>query len=156
MRKKRYFISGARFFMTLGLLSLIGSITIALSNRVNPLPWNPSLVIGFGILGFIVFIALGAVLMWFDTSWVTPLLRQQMPFEPDDDTVVRVVTSDDVKKEYFVYGKPEESVHDVIENDWPFKAKLKSKNWFVLDMNGSDVSNRIFLDVEGTLKVVFD
>jgi len=156
MRNKRYFVSGARLLILIGFLVLIGSIILAFTNNFTPLPWSPSVVIMAGILGFTLFLAIGSALLLFDTSWATRLHRHQMPRTPDRDTIVRVVTSDVTKREYFVYGKPEELVREVIENDWPFKGKLKSKDWYVIDAKANDVSDKIYSDVEGTLKVVFE
>ncbi|TFG34606.1 hypothetical protein EU527_02560 [Candidatus Thorarchaeota archaeon] len=92
MRKRRQFLNGAKYLIAPAFLTLIVSILIALSNRVSPLPWNPLFVIFVGFLGFIIFVTLGSALIWIDTSWGTPFHRQQMPYEPDDNTVVRVVT----------------------------------------------------------------
>lgn len=157
MRKKRYFMSGARLLFVFGFLSLIGSIILAYTNNFTPLPWSPSTVILVGFVGFIGFITLGAGLMWFDTSWATRLNRHMAYSTPDRDSIVRVVKSDVAKrKEYFVYGAPEETVREVVENDWPFKGKLKSRDWYVVDSKANDVSDKIYSDVEGTLKVVFE
>ncbi len=156
MRKKRYFISGARLFFVFGFLSLIGSIILAYTNNITPLPWSPSIVILGGFAGFICFITLGSALMWFDTSWVTRLHRHHMPYTPDRNSIARVVISDAARnKEYFVYGAPEETVREVVENDWPFKGKLKSREWYVIDSKANDVSDKLYSEVEGTLKVVF-
>lgn len=136
---------------------MIGSIILAYTNNFTPLPWSPSTVILTGILGFIGFVSLGSALILFDTSWATRLHRHSMPRTPDRDTIVRVVTSDVAKKkEYFVYGALEETVRDVVENDWPFKGKLKSREWYVIDSRENDVSGNIYSEVEGTLKVVFE
>lgn len=157
MRNKRYFMSGARLLILLGFVVLIGSIILAYTNNFTPLPWSPSTVILAGFLGFIGLITFGAALMWFDTSWATRLPRHMAHSTPDRDSIVRVVTSDVAKrKEYFVYGAPEETVREVVENDWPFKGKLKSEDWYVIDARENDVSDMIYSEVEGTLKVVFE
>ncbi len=157
MRKKRYFMSGSRLLFVFGFLSLIGSIILAYTNNFTPLPWSPSTVILTGFLGFICLITLGAGLMWFDTSWATRLNRHMAHSTPDRDSMARVVKSDVAKrKEYFVYGAPEETVREVVEHDWPFKGKLKSKDWYVIDSRENDVSDKIYSEVEGTLKVVFE
>ena len=157
MRNIRYFMSGARLLIVLGFLILIGSIILAYTNNFTPLQWSPSTVILAGIIGFIIFVSLGSALILFDTSWATRLHRHSMPRTPDRDTIVRVVTSDVTKKkEYFVYGAPEETVREVVENDWPFKGKLKSKDWYVIDERTNDVSDNFYSEVEGTLKVVIE
>ncbi len=157
MRNLRYFMSGARLLIVLGFLSLIGSIILAYTNNFTPLPWSPSVVILAGIIGFVGFVSLGSALILFDTSWATRLNRHMAHSTPDRDSIVRVVKSDVAKrKEYFVYGAPEEIVREVVENDWPFKGKLKSKDWYVIDSRENDVSDKIYSEVEGTLKVVFE
>ncbi|MGY5858653.1 MAG: hypothetical protein RTU63_04735 [Candidatus Thorarchaeota archaeon] len=156
MRNKRYFVSGAGLLIVFGVLILIGSVILAYMNNFTPLPWDPSQVVLGGMVGFIVFIALASGLIMMDTSWATRLHRNQQPREMDRDLVVRVVTSDVAKKEYFVYGKPDEIVREVVENDWPFKGKLKSKEWFVIDEADNDVSGKIYSEVDGILRVVFD
>jgi hypothetical protein len=156
LRRNRYFIAAGKFFITLAFIVLIGSIVLAYQNNFGPIPWDPIVLIGAGFFSFMVLILFGAAMVWFDTSWVTRLHRNQQPYTPDRDTVVRVVVSDISEKEYFVYGELEETVRAAIETDWPFKGKLKDKEWRVRDERGDDVTDKKYTEVEGTLRVVFD
>ncbi|TFG27488.1 hypothetical protein EU528_12835 [Candidatus Thorarchaeota archaeon] len=156
MRRKRYFVSGGKFLIGLGFALLIGSFLLAYSNNFTPLPVEFSIVILAGLLGFMGCIAMGSALIWFDTSWVTRRHRDMAAYTPDRDVIARVLISDVSKKEYFIYGAPDEIVHEVVDNDWPFNEKYRSKDWIVLDESSNDVSRKIFSEVEGTLIVVFD
>lgn len=55
-----------------------------------------------------------------------------------------------------MYGDLDDSVREAIEKDWPFKRNLKGNKWFVLDESGVDVAEKSYIDVEGTLRVVFE
>ena len=156
MRRNRYFVSGGKFFIGLGFVILIGSFPLAYTNNFTPLPWDFSIVILAGFLGFIGCIAMGSCLIWFDTSWATKRHRDMTAYTPDRDIIARVIVSDISKREYFVYGSPDEIVREVINNDWPFKGKFRSKDWIVLDVINNDISGKLYSEVEGTLKVVFD
>jgi hypothetical protein len=147
-------MSGGKALIGLGFLSLIGSVVIAYSNNIFTLPWSPSLVLASGTLIFIACSMIGSALIWFDTSWMTPLHRQQMPYTPDRDTIARVLTSDINREECLIYGKPESTVREAVKDDWPFERKLKSKDWYIIDERGMDVSERNLSDTEGTLKLV--
>jgi hypothetical protein len=134
---------------------LIGTTAIAYLNIFMSIPWDPVWLIGFGILCWLVLLLFGSAMVWFDTSWATALHRDQQPYTPDRDAVVRVVVSDVSKKEYFVYGKIDETVREAIDNDWPFKSKLRDRDWKVCDASGNDVTDKMYIDVEGTLNVIF-
>ncbi len=148
-------MSGAKLLISIGFVILVGSILLVLYNDIQPLPWNVSLILPLVMVVFMMFIIVGSGLMWFDTSWVTRSNRQQQPYEPDDNTVVRVVKTDNEKGEYFVYGNLDDSVRKAVERDWPFDKELRSKNWHVLNEEGDDVTDRLYIEVEGTLRVVF-
>ena len=94
-------------------------------------------------------------MVWYDTSWATPLHRDQQPYTPDRDTVTRVLVSDVSEKEYFVYGELDETVREAVLTDWPFKDNLKDDDWRVLDSRGNDVTDKMYTEVEGTLRVIF-
>jgi len=156
MRTKRYFMSGGIVVISSGFLILILTVILSLFNRIHLLPWDPMFAIPIALILFMMCISIGSALIWFDTSWVTRLHRHQQPYEPDDDTIVRVVVADGFKGEYFVYGELDDTVREAIERDWPFRKNLKGKEWFVLDGTGVDVTEKSYIDVEGTLRVVFD
>lgn len=156
MRRNRYFMAAGKFFIVLSFVVLIGIIVIAYMNNFGPIPWDPIWLIGVGIMSWIILLLFGAAMVWFDTSWATALHRDQQPYTPDRDTVVRVVVSDASKKEYFVYGKLDETVREAINHDWPFKGKQRDKEWRVRNALGNDVTDKMYIEVEGTLKVVFD
>jgi hypothetical protein len=156
MRRNRYFVSGGKIVFGIGLSILIGSLLLAYSNNFTPLPWDFSFVILIGLLLFMLCTIIASCLIWFDTSWVTRRHRDMAASTPDRDVIARVVISDVSKREYFVYGAPDEIVREVMDNDWPFKGNLRDKNWRVLDASGNDVSGKLYSEVEGTLKVVFD
>jgi hypothetical protein len=155
MRRNRYFVAAGKFFIGMAFVVLIGSIVIAYQNNFAPIPWDPIWLIGVGFSLFIGLIIFGSAMVWYDTSWATRLHRDQQPYTPDRDTVVRVVVSDVSKKEYFVYGKLDETVREAVDNDWPFKGKLRDKEWYVIDAAENNVSDKLYSEVEGTLKVVF-
>ena len=156
MRRERHFIAAGKFFFVLSFVVLFGAIIIAFMNNFVPIPWNPLLLIGNALLIWIILMLLGAGMIWFDTSWMTPLHRVQQPSDPDRSTVVRVFICEATEKEYFVYGELDETVRKAVETDWPFEGKLRGTNWRVLDNRGNDVTDKMYLEVEGTLKVVFD
>jgi hypothetical protein len=156
MRKKRYFMPAAKVAISLGVLILVGSAVLAYSSSLIVLPVAPSLLLGMGFLSFIILTVLGLVFIWYDTSWATPLHREQMPYTPDRETIARVVRTDGHDREYFVYATPTSTVREAIQEDWPFKSGLKTHDWFVIDEIGNDVSEKMFSEVEGILKVVFE
>ena len=156
MRRDRYFVPAGKFFIVLSFVVLIGAIIIAYMNNFGVIPWDPIWLIGVSIQIWIILMLLGAAMIWFDTSWATARHRDQQPSDPDRDTVVRVLISDVTEKEYFVYGELDETVREAVLTDWPFKGKLKDDDWRVLDDRGNDVTDKMYMEVEGTLKVVFD
>jgi hypothetical protein len=156
MRKNRYFKVGGKLLFGLAFASLIGSIIIAYINNFILLPWSSSLVIGTGFLSFILLITFGSVLLWFDTSWVTPRQRDMVASTPDKDTIVRVVTSGDSKNEFFIYGKPSSIIREILQKDWPFDEELLSFEWRVVDESGLDVSMKTFAEVDSIMTIVFN
>lgn len=155
MRRNRYFIAAGKFFITMAFVVLIGSMVLAYQNNFGPIPWDPIWLVGVGFFSFIILLLFGAAMVWFDTSWATALHRDQQPYTPDRETVVRVLVSDVSKKEFFVYGALDETVREAVDNDWPFKGKLRDTEWYVIDSHGNDVTSKMYSKVEGTLKVEF-
>lgn len=156
MKKNRYFKAGGKLLFGLAFAFLSGSIIIAYINNFILLPWSPSLVIGTGFLSFILLITFGSVLLWFDTSWVTPRHRDMVAYTPDKDTIARVVTSGDSKNEFFIYGKPNSIIWEILQKDWPFDEELLSFEWRVVDESGLDVSMKTFAEVDSIMTIVFN
>ena len=149
-------MSGAKTLVGAAFVILFGSVLLAYYVNTQALPWNSSLILIVGALGFIAFMAVGTQLILFDTSWVTRRFREMQPSEPDDNTIVRVVKTDAMKGEYFVYAGLNDTVRKAVDNDWPFKGNLRKKEWHVVDEQGNDVTDQPYIDEEGTLRVVFD
>ena len=156
MRNKRHFVSGGIVLNVAAFVVLIGSLLLASYGNTHPLPLSGTTISLAGGLGFLIFICIGNQLIFFDTSWVTRRFRDMQPMEADPNTVVRVVKTDTVKGEYFVYASLGDTVKQAVEHDWPFKGRLRRKAWHVVDEQGNDVTDQPYIDEEGTLIVVFD
>lgn len=67
---------------------------------------------------------------------------------------VRTVRRSGKKKDYFIRGKPDTPVRDVILDCWPFDPNPNS-DWHVFDSLGNEVSGHLLESISETIEVVF-
>lgn len=145
---KRYFKSASFIAITIGILSwVIGPFVGFLTMQAVLVP--VSLVIG------IIFITLGAVYLFMDSSFMTAPTRQMQPSDPLQDKLVRVLVEEASDDEMFIYGEKAQTLREVLEEDWPLDGNLKDKKWYCLDSNDTDVTDKRFTEFEGTVRIYF-
>jgi hypothetical protein len=69
--------------------------------------------------------------------------------------IVRTAKIADSRKDYFIRGKEDASLKEVLHERWPFKEKDRETKWYVVDELGNDVSNASLGSIDGTVTVVF-
>ncbi|TET09622.1 MAG: hypothetical protein E3J86_07605 [Candidatus Thorarchaeota archaeon] len=68
---------------------------------------------------------------------------------------VRTVRMSGSRKDYFIRGKQDAIVRDVLLDGWPFKPKSPNSDWQIFDSLGNEVSNQLLESITYTLEVVF-
>jgi hypothetical protein len=71
------------------------------------------------------------------------------------DSHSRVVKDPATDQEYIVTGTGEMTVRDALLFDWFFKDRNRNSEWYALNEDGTDVSEKMIADFEGTIIVEF-
>jgi hypothetical protein len=69
--------------------------------------------------------------------------------------IVRTAKIADSNKDYFIRGKENVPLKEVLDERWPFKEKDKGSKWYVVDELGNDVTNTPLGSIDGTVSIVF-
>jgi hypothetical protein len=69
--------------------------------------------------------------------------------------IVRTAKIADSSKDYFIRGREEASLKEVLHERWPFEEKDRGTKWYVVDELGNDVTNASLGSVDGTVTIVF-
>lgn len=146
MVRKRPSISSLVFFLFSGIFLLLG----------------PVIFISPGGL-FIVTLEQYTILFWLSTAlFVSSLaiLLAQYPHYAKwsmgySGECVRTVRMSGRRKDYFIRGKPDANVREVILDDWFFKPKSPNSDWQIFDSLGNEVSNQLLESITNTLEIVF-
>jgi hypothetical protein len=69
--------------------------------------------------------------------------------------IVRTVKSGDSGKDYFIRGKEDTPLKEVLHKEWPFKEKDRESKWYVVDELGNDVTSMPLGSVDGIVSIVF-
>jgi hypothetical protein len=76
-------------------------------------------------------------------------------YKESDGFVTRVVRVRDNMQEYYVRGRPIESLKVALVRDWPFKKKNSNAEWHALDQLGNDVTDSSLESIDGQTLIVF-
>ena len=87
---------------------------------------------------------------------MTRRFRQMQPMTPSGDEIARVLIHRPTDYEFFIYGKPSDSVREAVKREWPFPDKSKDSKWHVRDEQGGNVTDMKLSETEGTIEIVFD
>lgn len=152
--RKRYFVKAAGIVAILAFASLFSAAGLLWLAGQGLLPFDVALPAQALLTVWILLLVVSTVLMFFDLANVTPRHRDQQPYQPPDDEVARALVYGDY--ECFIYGKPGQTLREVLLNDWPLDESLKKRNWYVVDSQGNDVTDRTFLKFDGTVQFRVD
>jgi hypothetical protein len=145
---KRYFKDASAIAIILGILSwVLGPLVAYLTMQPDLVPL--SLYVG------IVFITFGGVYLLMNSSFMTAPTRHMQPSDPLQDKIVRVLVEEASDDELFIYGDKDETLREYLKDDWPLDEDLKDKNWYCLDSNDVDVTDKLFSEFEGTVRIYF-
>ena len=76
-------------------------------------------------------------------------------YKEPDGFVTRAVRGSNHTEEYFVRGKPGESLKAALVRDWPFKKRDSKAEWYAFDQLGNDVTESSLESIEGQPSIVF-
>ena len=69
--------------------------------------------------------------------------------------IVRTVRYAESGKEYFIRGKDDTPLKEVLHARWPFKEKDQGSKWHVIDELGNDVTSTPLGSIDETVSIVF-
>ena len=70
--------------------------------------------------------------------------------------IVRTVRIAGQDMEYFVRGKSDSRIKEVLLNNWTFIEHDYNSKWYVTDEHGNDITDRSFSSINGTASVVIE
>jgi hypothetical protein len=69
--------------------------------------------------------------------------------------IVRTVKYSKSGRDYFVRGKDDTLLKDVLHKNWPFKERNQSDKWYAVDAFGNDVTDQPLGSLDGTVTIRF-
>lgn len=69
--------------------------------------------------------------------------------------IVRTVKNTDSGKDYFIRGKEDMTLKEVLQQRWPFKENDQGSKWYIVDELGNDVSTKPLGSIDETVSIVF-
>ncbi len=69
--------------------------------------------------------------------------------------IVRTVKNTDSGKDYFIRGKEDMTLKEVLHERWPFKEKDRGSKWYIVDELGNDVTTMPLGSVNETVNIIF-
>ena len=69
--------------------------------------------------------------------------------------IVRTVKNTDSGRDYFIRGKEDMTLEEVLQERWPFKEKDRGSKWYVVDELGNDVTTMPLGSVNETVSIIF-
>ena len=132
-------LSGVLVLMVqFGVISPSGLIVISLSQYI--------LLFWFSVLFFIVSIA----------NLVTRIPRHAKWSTGFSGEIARTVKIAGENKDYFIRGRGDTSIKEVLLENWPFSEQDPDSNWYVVDELGNDVTSKPLKSIDGTMSVVIE
>ena len=119
---------------------LVVGLSIAWLSGYGPLPFVPQTVIMVTMIAFCLTMLLSVTTAMAGTDFISRQKRSIVPEAPKDDIVSRVVFNAESGEERLIQGHPNSSMRELLEDDWPFRKRI-SKDWYLVDQNGNDVTN---------------
>ncbi len=153
LRKQNNVIQ-ATVFLVLGVISLAASFVLSWLSSIGHFPMEPNMIVmwGMGLLSLFILLAvctLGSTILGGNK-------RMGQPGMPDREVITRVVRDDSSGKDFFIYGDHDDTVRELIMEDWPFAKELKNTSWYLVDERQNDVTDKMLSEFEGTAKIIFD
>ena len=122
--------------------------TIAWLSGYGILPFVPQTVVMLTMIAFCLTMMLSASTMMAGTSFIARQKLARLPDSPEDDIMSRVIRDSRNGVEVILQAHPNSSIHEVLEEDWPFEKKA-SGEWYLIDESGNDVTNWPISNWEG-------
>jgi hypothetical protein len=69
--------------------------------------------------------------------------------------IIRTVRDGESGRDYFIRGKDDTPLKEVLHKRWPFEDRNRSDNWYVVDESGNDVTSLPLSSLNGTVTVLF-
>ncbi|MFW9961304.1 MAG: hypothetical protein ACFFDV_09810 [Candidatus Thorarchaeota archaeon] len=69
--------------------------------------------------------------------------------------IVRTVKNTDSGKDYFIRGKEDMTLEEVLQNRWPFKENDQESKWYLVDELGNDVTTMPLGSINETVRIIF-
>ena len=132
-------LSGVLVLMVqFGVISPSGLIVISLSQYI--------LLFWFSVLFFIVSIA----------NLVTRIPRHAKWSTGFSGEIARTVKIAGENKDYFIRGRGDTSIKEVLLENWLFSEQDPNSNWHVVDELGNDVTSKPLKSIDGTMSVIIE
>lgn len=144
----------ALIFLVMGVASIGVAWVLSRLSAAGLFPMDPVAIVGASMAFLLVCIVLAFLTML--TNVMSGNRRMGQPGMPDRDVITRVVRDDSSGKDYFLYGDHDDTVKEILMDDWPFAADLKNTSWHLVDERHNDVTDKILSAFEGTAKIIFD
>ena len=98
---------------------------------------------------------ISAILFIFTTAFLVARVRSHpkwtIGFTGD---IVRTVRISNQEREYFIRGKSDSPIRDVLLDAWPFSELDSNAKWYVADSHGNDITNKPFGSIDGTANII--
>jgi len=69
--------------------------------------------------------------------------------------IVRTVKNPDSGKDYFIRGREEMTLKEILQERWPFKENDQRSKWYIVDQLGNDVTAMSLGSINETVSIVF-
>ena len=69
--------------------------------------------------------------------------------------IVRTVKNTDSGKDYFIRGKEDMTLKEVLQKRWPFEENDQGSKWYIVDELGNDVTTMPLGSIDETVSIVF-
>lgn len=152
--RKRNSVRQSIAYLVMGGVSVGVAWVLSRLSAIGLFPVDSTMIAGASMVLLLFFIVLATITLATDIFGGNKRMGQ--PSMPDRDVITRVVRNDSSGKEYFIYGDHDDTVRELLVDDWPFAEELKSASWYLVDEKHNDVTDKLLSDFEGIAKIVFD
>lgn len=138
----------------LSVIVLVVGFIIADMSGSGYLPFLPQSVILFTMVAFCLICLLANTTVAAEAADFDRQKLTLLPKAKDGDVLSRVVRHSITGEEVIVHGHPNSTIQEILKNKWPFEMK-QSKNWYLVDEDGNDVTSWPISNWDGVAVIYF-